>query len=240
MDIIKGITFNSDIDNKLSDKYISEQSIISEAECLNKNTHVPKKHKYVLANTFSLSIHFYKDTYNYFRRSKLIMFGVLFMDYEIFKVKDKCDKNALITKIENSCLNYTNTLSNEKNISIKWTNDQYLSVYHITCNKIASNIDLQGSIKNIKFANDIINYNLDIDNIPYMDIIEIYPDRYKAILEKIELSKNVVENKKEMTIYRCGKCGHHGTRMMNVYNRSLDEGTNVRITCNKCQHSWME
>jgi hypothetical protein len=195
---------------------------------------------YVLDLNFSLDIYFYEANYNSYRRQKILMFGTIFMLYESFKQLCSDEQNKLLIDIENSCLNYTNEVSNEKNITIKWSNDVYLSLYNLSCNKITSNIDLKGNIKNIKFAENIIQRKINIDLIPYMNMIEIYPEKYVELLHKIELSKNVVETIKEVTMYKCGKCKHGGTRLENVYNRSIDEGTNVRVTCNKCGNSWFE
>lgn len=180
----------------------------------------------------------YEKPYNEFRRAKLILFGSCFNEYEEFTKWSFNDKFSLITKLERSCFNASIIKSNNDNIQTKWDNETFKEIYHSICYKISSNITKSGSVINPILGLDILHGNIDIAKLPNMTSQELFPGKYKALIDKLEQSKNVVQTIKTSSMHKCRRCHKTECTIENRYNRSLDEGVNLTVTCVACGFQW--
>lgn len=211
----------------------------SEVKALNEViVYAPIKPDYykrtVPLNADYLPIVYYKKPYNVHRRAKFILFSSLLKQHDKFLAMEMLDRFKLIELIERSCFNYTIDKARENNIPTKWDNDDFQYIYIVIASKIASNIDQTNMVKNTYLPNAILDGNIDITQLPRMTSLEMFPDKYKTVLSKLEMSKNVAKTVRTTAMYTCRRCKKSECTYENLYNRSLDEGVNLIITCISC------
>jgi transcription elongation factor S-II len=185
-----------------------------------------------------LPIKYYELPYNTTRRAKLILFSSVFKQHEIFMQKTMDERFAILERIERACSNYTIDKSKELNIPTKWDNQDYQYIYTIICAKIAANIDQENTVHNTYLCGAILRDEIDINTLPKMTSQELFPEKYKTVLSKLELSKNVEKTVRTTAMYTCRRCKKSECTYENLYNRSLDEGVNLIITCVSCGKEW--
>lgn len=203
-----------------------------------ETTNTPVKLPAVPENSDPLPTDLYQKPYNIHRRAKFILLSSVFKHHPKFLEKSIQDRFALLKKIERSCYNYTFGKAQELNIPTKWDNTEFINIYTIVCAKIASNIDQTNSVRNTYLADAIINGSINIPNLPKMTSQELYPDKYRTVLQQLELSKNVSRTVRTTAMYTCRRCRKSECTYENLYNRSLDEGVNLIITCMSCGLEW--
>ena len=189
-------------------------------------------------NSDPLPIKYYELPYNTIRRAKLILFSSVFKHHDAFLQKSIDDRFAIIERIERACSNYTIDKSKELNIPTKWDNEDYKFIYTLICAKIAANIDQQNTVCNTYLCNAILNNEVDVNNLPKMTSQELFPEKYKTVLSKLELSKNVERTIRTTAMHTCRRCKKSECTYENLYNRSLDEGVNLMVTCMSCGLEW--
>lgn len=189
-------------------------------------------------NADPLLIKHYEPPYNVYRRAKLTLFSSSFNTNEIFFTYSIDKKFDLIEKIENILYEYSIVKANEANIPANWNTDNFKDIYNVNCAKISANISQTNSVKNTYLPAAIFRNEIDICNLPKMTSFELYPEKYKSIISRLELSKNVVSTVKTTSMYTCRRCHKKECTLENRYNRSLDEGVNLTVTCVACGYEW--
>lgn len=189
-------------------------------------------------NPDPLPPYLYRPPYNLQRRAKFILFSSVFKHHAKFVEKSVDDRFALLKKIERSCYNYTFGKAQELNIPTKWLDPDFNNIYTIVCAKIASNIDQTNSVCNTYLADAIMNDTINILNLPKMTSQELHPEKYRTVLQQLEMSKNVSRTVRTTAMYTCRRCRKSECTYENLYNRSLDEGVNLIITCMSCGLEW--
>jgi DNA-directed RNA polymerase subunit M/transcription elongation factor TFIIS len=189
-------------------------------------------------NHVPLPITCYKKPYNDVRRAKLVLFGSCFNEYPEFVKLTHKDKLTLIIKLERACFNTSINKANNDNIPTKWDVDMFVEIYHAICYKVSSNITKSGSVETPVLGSNVLNGSIDIVKVPYMTARELFPAKYVEIIDRLEMSKNVVCTVKTSTMYKCRRCHKNETTIENLYNRSLDEGVNLSVTCQACGYAW--
>jgi DNA-directed RNA polymerase subunit M/transcription elongation factor TFIIS len=197
-----------------------------------------KLRKEIISKATSLHIRYYKPPYNTTRRAKITLFTVVLSDYKEYQELSEEQKLLLADKIENSCYNTLLEKAKDENISNTWENPIFEDTYHSICARISSNIDMHNKVKNINLVSSILNGSINIDQLPKLSSQEIFPEKYSEIINKIELSKSASITVKTSSLYRCRRCHQNKCTIENRYNRSLDEGVNLTITCVACGNQW--
>ena len=185
-----------------------------------------------------LPVKYYDLPYNTVRRAKLILFSSVFNQHDIFLAKPLEERFSWIERIERACSNYTIDKSKEVNIPTKWDNTDYQYIYTLVCAKIAANIDQQNTVNNTYLCKAILDGEIDINVLPKMTSQELFPEKYKNVLSKLELSKNVERTVRTTAMHTCRRCKKSECTYENLYNRSLDEGVNLMVTCMSCGLEW--
>lgn len=185
-------------------------------------------------NSDPLPVKYYKTPYNVHRRAKFILLSSVFKQHSKFTDKSIDERFKLLETIERSCFNYTIDKAKENNIPTKWDNEDFQYIYIVVCSKIASNIDQTNSVKNTYLANSIFDGVVNITLLPKMTSQEMFPEKYKNVLSKLEMSKNVSRTVRTTAMYTCRRCKKSECTYENIYNRGLDEGVNLTITCMSC------
>jgi DNA-directed RNA polymerase subunit M/transcription elongation factor TFIIS len=180
----------------------------------------------------------YSKPYNRYRRAKLIIFSSVLKHHAEFRAMPIAARFDIVEKLERSCYNGTIDKAKECNIPTKWENELFQDVYTMICAKISSNIDQTGNVKNPYLTSAILVGEIDIAALPKMSSQDLYPAKYRAVLDHIAASKSVTRTVKTSAMYKCRRCHKNECTIDNRYNRSLDEGVNLSITCVSCGFEW--
>lgn len=191
-----------------------------------------------LNNPDALPEKYYIKPYTTARRAKISMFSDVLKQHKQILEMPVQERFCLVEKIERSCFNASIDKATAENIPVKWTNEMFKAVYGVLCAKIVSNLSTTNSVKNTYLLPAILSAEVDINNLPKMSSQELFPEKYKEVIVKLEISKNVQRTIKTSAMYRCRRCGKNECTIANRYNRSLDEGVNLTITCVACGNEW--
>ena len=191
-----------------------------------------------LNHTIPLPLELYKPPYNSFRRAKIMLFGSSLSQYDEYKQLSNQEKITLLKQIERACYNTTIDLAHNENIIPSWDIEEFCNVYHSICYKISVNLDSAGLVNNPSFAKALLNGQISISMLPKLTSREMFPQKYTKILQRMEASKNASHTIKISRMYKCRKCKESRCVIENLYNRALDEGVNLHITCVNCGYEF--
>jgi DNA-directed RNA polymerase subunit M/transcription elongation factor TFIIS len=188
--------------------------------------------------TVPLRAYHYEHPYNRLRRAKLLLFGNILSEHTQFNSFTRSDRLSIIDAVEKSCKNHTVSKSQETNIVPTWTNDLFCELYHSICYRVSSNLEKKGLVSNPTFCANLLDKKINIDIVAELTSVSMYPEKYVKIKKRIQLSKEVEQTTKTTSMYTCGRCKEKRCTMKNLYNRSLDEGVNLKLTCINCGHEF--
>ncbi len=161
------------------------------------------------------------------------------------KIKEKLDKiinNHEITKtLEIGIFNSTIRLAENYGVVKKWDNKYFKKLYLLKFISIYSNINKDSYIKNTNLLDRIKSGELLAHNIPSMSPHEIFPERWKEIMDKKQKRDQIkFEKRKEIAtnLYRCSDCGKRECNMYQLQTRSSDEAMTTFVTCLNCDKRW--
>ncbi len=188
----------------------------------------------LLPNSLPLTMYFYENkSYNEIRRIKIILFSHICNSYDDFKKLSTPDQYKLIRRIERSCYNATIAKAEDLDIRNTWSNPPFLDMYITICAKISVNLENSESLF-LKVLNRVIS----TEGLARMSSQQLRPELHADIMAKIAERCSQVIQYKECNLYKCAKCKSKKCRAENLYNRSLDEGVNIQVTCCDCGHKW--
>lgn len=189
---------------------------------------------------FTIPIHIYTDkNYTNERRLILMLIANILEKNKLFKEKNKINQYNTIINIELSCYNETIKKANELLIYQSWVNSKFVYLYQLYCSKVTKNLDYDSEVKSYYLINKVINDDLDILNIANMTSEELCPEKSLSIKNTISLRNNQQLKIKTSTLYKCRNCGHKQVSIREFQARSLDEGTNLSLTCTFCNYNWI-
>jgi DNA-directed RNA polymerase subunit M/transcription elongation factor TFIIS len=179
---------------------------------------------------------FYLPAYNITRRSKIILFAELLSKQPQYAQLSLIEKTQLLFRIEQACV--VHCKDNSYIDGYHWDDFHFAEMYNLVCYRVSSNLETGGMVGNPNFAKQLLSGELHIEQLPQLTSIEMFPQKYTGIIDQIELSKNTQLSVKTSSMYKCRKCHQSKTTLENLYNRSLDEGVNIAITCLNCGFKW--
>jgi DNA-directed RNA polymerase subunit M/transcription elongation factor TFIIS len=189
---------------------------------------------------FTIPIDIYQNKkYNKLRRSIILLIASILEKNEKFKLKHKEIQQNIIINIELSCYTETINKADELLIYQSWDNEKFNYLYQLFCNKITKNLDIESEVQSNYLINKVLNNDLDITKIAHMTSDELCPDKSKIIKENLNMRNNQQLNFKTSTLYKCRNCGKKEVKIQEYQGRSLDEGSNLSLTCNFCNYNWV-
>ncbi len=189
---------------------------------------------------FTIPIDLYNDKeYNKYRRSIILLIAKILEQHSKFKEKHNEIQSNIIINLELSCYNETLNKADDLLIYQSWDNEKFYYLYHLFCNKITKNLDIESEVGSDYLINKIINNELDITKIAHLTSDELCPDKSKNIKDTLNMRNNQQLNYKTSTLYRCRNCGKKEVKIQEYQGRSLDEGSNLSLTCNFCNYNWV-
>ena len=173
------------------------------------------------------------------RRAKLILFRSILREYEEFTKWDSDTLWEYVRRMEVACHNSTVHKAYDENVICSYDDELFCSLYHSICYRVSSNLDKHGLVQNKTLISRLLNGDITIKNLPMMSSVELYPEIHEDIIARVEASKHVKVTHKISALYKCPRCKKQECRVSdNLYNRSLDEGVNLVITCLHCGHEF--
>lgn len=178
----------------------------------------------------------YSHPYNYQRRAKLALFSEMFLQHPAFTAEYSTadQRYAFLERIERSCYNAAVSQANKADVPTKWDNLLFVDIYSVICCKISSNIDQTNDVRNPWLCSAIMSKKIDVADLPGLSSQELYPSKYVTIIDKLLAARSVERTYKTSALYTCKRCKQKKCTIVNLYNRSADEGVSQTITCNFC------
>lgn len=254
MELIKN---DIDIFNKKNKEKINIPDFINSVslnykEFYNNSYNAVRRSKIILFNECLFNID--NDKKNIEKKTKLARYNTMFKIIDNILTKYTYNKKSISTilnyysniyyicniskKLEISCLNNAITKANKYNIRPIWESEQFALLYHGICYRVSVNLDEYSIVKSGYLKNKILSNVFNIYNISSMTSSQLCPHKNQNIKKKIDKRSNIIINLKYSELYRCKKCKRNQTTTERRYNRSLDEGVNLTITCTFCGHQW--
>jgi DNA-directed RNA polymerase subunit M/transcription elongation factor TFIIS len=189
---------------------------------------------------FTIPCYIYNDLlYNKNRRSIILLISDILQQNDDFKKINYNIQANIIINIELSCYNYTLTKADELLIYQSWDNDKFEYLYYLTCNKITKNLDPKSEVNSNYLINLIINNQIDIKNIGKLSSEDLCPNKSLNIKENLNKRNNQKIKLKTSTLYTCRNCKRKDVTIREYQARSLDESSNLSLTCQFCYYHWV-
>ncbi len=172
------------------------------------------------------------------RFSKAYVFHCSMCSSEQYRRLSDSAKTKLLVDIENGCLSHAIDTAKASRILLNWRDTQFMQVYDGICMKIAANLNMRGMCKNEFLLPKVLNGEIPARKLGSMSSRELMPQLYV----NFDLSEKATDTNEYLTttrIYTCGKCKHRECRTTVLQLRALDEGSNIKIECLNCRHTWI-
>tara|TARA_Y100000590_G_C15739353_1_gene1019706 strand:- start:4610 stop:5140 length:531 start_codon:yes stop_codon:yes gene_type:complete len=164
--------------------------------------------------------------------------------YKMVELFDTIMQNKRTSqKIEQSIYNYIIQESKKKNISRKWSNNDFKDFYSSKIRSIYSNLKTDSYIQNKSFLERINSGKIKAEEIGTLSVYDIHPDNWINLLNmksKRDKIKYKLKPEAMTNLFKCRKCGSRETSYYEVQTRSADEPMTQFITCLKCESRWKQ
>ena len=188
-----------------------------------------------VTRTMPIDIEFYqKNNYNLYRRQTLVMLSSIFSKYPRYLAYSKKKQTKLIKIIERSYYHASLDKAEDDNIRQSWANQSFVDIYIVIKYRGLTNLDPQSLVHSDYLINAVFNKEIDMEKIGYIDSKQLCSERDNEIISRINKRREQKVDYRFSKFYKCEKCKKSTCITSNVINRSLDEGTSVRIKCVSC------
>ncbi len=106
-------------------------------------------------------------------------------------------------------------------------------IYNNKLNDIHFNI-----ISNPILLNKINSNEININDLPYLDPIDLNNELWKKLKERIDYIQFKKNNMATTDLYQCKKCKERKCITWQLQTRSADEPMTTFITCHNCNNKW--
>tara|TARA_B110000208_G_scaffold63006_1_gene81783 strand:- start:3380 stop:3928 length:549 start_codon:yes stop_codon:yes gene_type:complete len=151
--------------------------------------------------------------------------------------------NKFSKEIEVSIYNYTVDFSDTHGISKQWSNKFFKNTYLAKARSLYANLDIHSYIKNKQLAHKVINNDIKVKQLAFMEPHELYPEKWDDILKKKHMEdKCIYETRTDMgtDLFQCGRCHTKNCSFYQLQTRSADEPMTTFVTCLNCGKRWKE
>jgi DNA-directed RNA polymerase subunit M/transcription elongation factor TFIIS len=139
--------------------------------------------------------------------------------------------------IFNSSIDYANSMK----ISLSWSCQLFIDTYINNARSIFSNLKKDSYIKNTNLIDKLKNKDFPPHKLAYMNCYEIFPEKWKNIIEKQKLKFKAAYEIKQVAMIdtiKCGKCKKNKISYYELQTRSGDEAMTCYFNCLVCGHKW--
>lgn len=148
------------------------------------------------------------------------------------------DATDLEIGIFNATLDYANSLS----IQLSWNCPLFMDTYINNARSVYSNLKEDSYINNTNLKDRLlVAKEFAPHELAYMPYDEIYPERWKDIIDKQKLRLKAAYEVKQVSMtdsIKCGKCKNNKISYYELQIRSGDESMTQFFSCMTCGHKW--
>jgi transcription elongation factor S-II len=145
------------------------------------------------------------------------------------------------TDLEIGIFNATIDYANSLKIPLSWSCDLFIDSYLNISRSIYSNLDGKSYIGNLELLDKIKSRQILPNKLPYMSCEDIFPDKWRDIIEKQKLKFKAAYEIKQFSMtntIKCGKCKNNKISYYELQTRSGDEAITQFYNCIICGHKW--
>lgn len=162
------------------------------------------------------------------------------------KFKEILMKNLQLSDLEaqdleigifNATLDYANSLQ----IQLSWNCAIFMETYINNARSIYANLKENSYIGNNQLIQKLKNHEFLPHDLAYMSNEEIFPERWKEIIDKQKLKLKAAYEVKQVSMtdtIKCGKCKNNKISYYELQIRSGDENMTQFFCCITCGHKW--
>lgn len=147
------------------------------------------------------------------------------------------DATDLEIGIFNSTIDYANYLK----VQLSWSCSLFIDTYINNARSIYSNLKGDSYVQNTDLLERLQNNEMKPRDLPYMRKEELFPSRWKQILDKQKLKLKDAYEIKQVSMtdaIKCGKCKNNKISYYELQIRSGDENMTQFFSCISCGHKW--
>ena len=147
----------------------------------------------------------------------------------------------LSTKLEESIFVWTQNELTKRGEVFESSDDIFKRLYRDKVLQIYYNVNPESSIKNTSFLSRIKSGDIDINNVPCMKPVEIFPEHWEKLQEKQKETDEFLYVKKPEAAtdeFKCSKCKERKCTYYELQTRSIDEPMTKFVRCLVCDHRW--
>lgn len=144
--------------------------------------------------------------------------------------------DKISSNLEKGVLNYSITVSNNKNIVKKWDNGYFVIIYTERLRTVIFNLK-----NNKELLKKIKNKEIKAHKLAFMNHQEMDPERWKPLIEDKKIrDKNMYNPQIDANTdnFTCGKCKSKRCSYYQLQTRSADEPMTTFVTCIDCGNRW--
>lgn len=159
------------------------------------------------------------------------------------KLNSILKNKTLAETIEESVYNHTCELAQSRNLKQDFDIINFKRLY---VNKLLSlyvNLNKKSYVNNQNLLSRIKKGNIDVTKIAWMKPQELFPEKWKELIERKEASEEFMYLKKheiETNIFKCDKCKERRCTYYQAQKKKSDEPMTTFITCMNCGNKWQQ
>jgi len=145
---------------------------------------------------------------------------------EFIEDEDKCHL------IEESIYIFSDEYAKKNNM-----NEIHIEIYKNKFDDIIMNLDIK-KLNNNYLLNAIICDAIDVTKIAEFSAQQLFPEKWKKIIDKQNLIEDKKKNMATTNIFKCKKCNKRKCSVYQMQTRSADEPMTTFVNCLICGASW--
>ena len=157
------------------------------------------------------------------------------------KLNTLINNEDISNSIEESVYQWSTEMIENKNQYPNFDNKNFKRFYMQKLISLYTNLKDDSYVKNSNLLDKISNNDLYSSNIAFLSSQELFPEKWKSLLERKSAKEEIVySNKLEVTTdqYFCYRCKKNRCSYYFLQTRSSDEPTTCFITCLNCGNKW--
>lgn len=150
-------------------------------------------------------------------------------------------RDAMIRRLERSCLNKVIIECESAGIMRKWDNIKFRARYSAECARVISALDCSSQFDTPRkpwLIHQLVADLIQPINVATLTNHALCPEASVAERQLIEARGKQVIVRKISHMYKCGKCGCKETVFEENQTRAADEAATIRVKCIRCGNRW--
>nr|QOI90425.1 transcription factor S-II-related protein [Pyramimonas orientalis virus] len=150
-------------------------------------------------------------------------------------------KESFAKDLEIGIYNWCLKTADEQNIAKTWSDKLFMNIYTTKGRSVLTNIDKDSYIGNTRLLQRIHDEEFKPHELPFMDVTNVFPERWKDILDiRLKQEQNFYNSKQvaKTDMFKCGKCKKRECSYYELQIRSADESSTIFVSCLNCGNRW--